>query len=159
MIPSETPIVTAKINPKGLASKDTLTADEKSTSSARIVPESSTTEAGYTGPFNVDLEDPEIAAGVDLDELDLDVDTPETIEALREVENPYLAPGNILSEEDAIDARALVSVDEADMDDVFTNSMDIDTEDLENFTQGLDEELNATGEGSQDLSDYVDSQK
>lgn len=106
--------------------------------SARI--ESSDEDAGYEGPYGLDndLTDA-VLLGDEAEEEDLE----ESLELKRQQadEIPYLASEGALPSEDLIDMqdRGL----EASEPDVFSESLDVDEEDLASYTEGIDEEINA----------------
>lgn len=95
------------------------------------------------------LEDklPEIGTSAEIDAADI-----AEIQSLRDEEEPYLAMEGALYSEDLIDMRA--DVQGMDDSDVFTNSMDISEEDLENFTQDMDEEIDIGLGPRESIEDY-----
>jgi hypothetical protein len=88
----------------------------------------------YQGPFGLEDELPPVGTSTEV----ADADTEELIMLANE-ENPYLGTEGALYSEDLIDMRA-DSNDEEEVD-VFTESMDVENEDLESFTEDLDEDI------------------
>jgi hypothetical protein len=96
---------------------------------------------GYTAFYGLEDDIPDVGSSTEL------ADTVEgrDVEALRELrqeENPYLGMQGAVYSEDVIDMRAddaeIIAVEEYD---VFTESMDVDEEDLASFTEDLDDEI------------------
>jgi hypothetical protein len=95
-------------------------------------------EGAYEGPYGLDDEIPALGSSAELEDIDIDA---ETLSLLRNEEDPYLGASGALYSEDLIDQRAegetLVETD------VFTESMDVNAEDLESFTEDLDSDIDA----------------
>lgn len=101
-------------------------------------------ESGYAGPYGLDND----VSDAILSESG--TETPEEVKALQDIqheENPYLADEGALHSEDLRDMQAFVVqafvVNEEEVD-VFTESYDTPLEDLESYTEDLDEEVDSS---------------
>jgi len=123
-----------------------------------VVPESDVSQIRGVQPVELDdeeyesvyaLEDklPEVGTSAEIDASDI-----EEIQSLRDEEEPYLAMEGALYSEDLIDMRA--DVQGLDDRDVFTESMDIGEEDLENFTEDIDEDIDIGLGPRESIEDY-----
>lgn len=93
---------------------------------------------GYEGPYGLDND---LTDAVILGEEETYLEEAQELQALQQEEEPYLADEGALHSEDLRDMQAFES--NPDEQDVFTESLDVEEEDLENYTQDLDEEINA----------------
>jgi hypothetical protein len=95
-----------------------------------------TDNTGYQGPYGMDhdLSDA-IILGKDEDTLE----ERRSLENLQASETPYLAQEGALHSEDLIDMQDFGTFTREE--DVFTESLDIEQEDLESYTEDIDEEI------------------
>lgn len=102
--------------------------------------------------YDLELEDstPPVGTSAEIDREDVT-----ELESLHDEEEPYLGlgPNGALYSEDLIDMRSdQIQVEETD---IFTNSMDVDQEDLESFIEDMDEEVDAAFL-SEDITEQYD---
>lgn len=102
---------------------------------------------GYEGPYTLEDDITEVGVVLPAEALD-DVDLKDLRE-IRDEEDPYLGQTGMLDTEDIIDQRSDVDLQTEtrlsgyDENDVFGNAMDVDVEDLESFTEDLDDDIDA----------------
>jgi len=95
---------------------------------------------GYTPFYGLEDDIPDVGSSTELPDTVEEGDV-DALKELRQEENPYLGMQGAVYSEDVIDMRAdRIIVEEFD---VFTESMDVDEEDLASFTEDLDDEIDA----------------
>ncbi len=117
-----------------------------------VVPEAASTAAGFTEKLEAEKLEDGYAGPYGLDNdvsdtllLENSEETQEVVidlENIQNEENPYLADEGALHSEDLRDTQAFIANEEEV--DVFTESYDTPLEDLENYTEDLDEEIDST---------------
>lgn len=105
----------------------------------------------YESVYDLELADevPEVGTSAEIASEDI-----EALQSLRDEEEPYLGLGRegALYSEDLIDMRA--DTQGLDDSDVFVESMDIEIEDLESFTEDIDEEVDVGLGPRETIEDY-----
>lgn len=93
-------------------------------------------DTGYDGPYGLDND---LSDAVILGDEEDNLEEAIALRNLQAEETPYLASEGALHSEDLRDMQDFGSGQ--DESDVFTESLDIEEEDLESYTEGIDEEI------------------
>ncbi|WP_373531654.1 SRPBCC family protein [Vampirovibrio sp.] len=97
---------------------------------------SETEETGYEGPYGLDND---VSDAVILGEAEEHLEATQTLQTLQASETPYLSEEGALYSEDLRDMQDFG--DTPNQEDVFTESLDTEQEDIESYTEGIDEEI------------------
>ncbi len=91
---------------------------------------------GYEGPYGMDND---VSDAMMMGEEEDNLDTVMALQTLQNEESPYLASEGAIHSEDLRDMQAFEA--NPDEEDVFTESLDVEAEDLESYTEGIDQEI------------------
>ncbi len=129
-VPSEKAHVGKTLQPEGFVVSSAGAAE-------MIEPElTETAYSGYEGPYGLDND---VSDAVILGEAEENLEERLALQNLQASETPYLAQEGALYSEDLRDMQDFGTA--TSEEDVFTDSLDIEQEDLESYTEGIDEEI------------------
>lgn len=126
-VPSEKAHAGKTIQPEGFVVSSAGTAGAELTG---------TDKTGYEGPYGLDND---VSDAIILGEAEDNLEERLALQNLQASETPYLAQEGALYSEDLRDMQDFGTA--TPEEDVFTDSLDIEQEDLESYTEGIDEEI------------------